>query len=82
MCYVVELMTEIFSNFTDYVEDIFQTFMNASTEELVAAEAELKEMSPAPMNTILDKESKEEAIQKLEHRKKIVVADVPPTCEG
>lgn len=56
--------------------------MTASKEDLLEAKAELKRMTPEPMNTMLEKESKESAIQKRTYRKNIVVEDVPPTCQG
>jgi len=36
-------------------------------------------MCPPPMNTMLEKQSKEEAIEKRNRRKRIIVRDVPPT---
>ena len=39
-----------------YVEDIFQTFLNAS-KELVNAATELKDKTPAPMNVMVEKQS-------------------------
>ena len=64
------------------MEEIFYTFMNASKEELANAAAKLMEMTPAPMNTMLEKQSREEALKKKEERSKMVVKDVPPTTPG
>ena len=47
-----------------YVEDIFQTFLNASKEELVNAATELKDKTPPPMNVIVEKQSRVEALKK------------------
>ena len=46
-----------------YVEDIFQTFLNASKEELVNAATELKEKTPPPMNVMVEKQSRVEALK-------------------
>lgn len=56
--------------------------MNASKEDLVASQDELRQMTPAPMNSMLEKQPREEAIEKHLHRKSIVVEEVPPTCAG
>lgn len=68
--------------FSDYVEEIFQTFLNASKDELVNAAAKLSEKTPAPMNTMLEKQSRDEAMKKKEERSQMVVKDVPPTTPG
>lgn len=65
--------------FTEYVEDIFQTYLTSSQAELSDAASKLRNMTPAPMNTMLEKQSREEAIAKRAKRAKIVVEDVPPT---
>ena len=68
---------------SDYVEEIFQTFLNASKDELINAAAKLNEKTPAPMNTMLEKQSRDEAIKKKEEeRSQMVVKDVPPTTPG
>ena len=43
----------------------------------------LKEMTPLPMNTMLDKETRESALDSRQKRKKMVPKNVPPTtpCE-
>ena len=69
--------------FPDYVEEIFQTTVAAiESQSLEGAIEELKSMTPAPMNTMLTKQSREEAIAKLKERKSETVADVPPTAPG
>ena len=65
-----------------YVEDIFQTFLNASKEELVSAVTELKDKSPPPMNVMVEKQSRVETLKKKEARSKMVVQNVPPTTPG
>jgi hypothetical protein len=67
---------------SDYVEEMYQTFLGSTKEELTSARMKLKEMTPAPMNTMLEKQTKEEALQKRAKRKSIVVVDVPPTTSG
>ena len=64
------------------MEEIFQTFLNASKDELINAAAKLNEKTPAPMNTMLEKQSRDEAIKKKEERSQMVVKDVPPTTPG
>ena len=39
-------------------------------------------MTPAPMNSMLDKQCVEEALQKRRERKAMEVKDVPPTSTG
>ena len=67
----------------DYVEDIYQAFLVAEErEELMDAKQELHAMNPPPMNTMLEKQSREEAVQKRTERKGKTVQDVPPTTPG
>ena len=56
--------------------------MNASKDELEDTRIKLHEKTPAAMNTMLDKQPREEALQKREQRSKMVVKDVPPTTPG
>ena len=67
---------------TDYVEEIFQTYLNASKSDLTEAAAKLHEMTPAPMNTMVEKQPREEAVQKRIKRRSMEVKDVPPTTPG
>jgi len=68
--------------FAAYVEEIFQTYLKATKDDLESAANKLKEKTPAPMNSMLQKQPKEEAIQKREKRRSMVVVDVPPTTPG
>ena len=43
---------------------------------------ELKQQVPDPMHSMLEKESKEEAIQKHKERKEKETAIYPPSCTG
>lgn len=67
---------------TGYVEEIFKTFLNASKSDLTEAAAKLREMTPAPMNTMVEKQPREEAVQKRIKRRSMEVKDVPPTTPG
>ena len=67
---------------TGYVEDIFQTYLCASKEKLKNAAKALKEKTPAAMNTMLEKQSRAEAVRKREERQKMVVKNIPPTTPG
>ena len=68
---------------TDYVEEVYQTFLEAERDGKLSATAhELKEMTPAPMNTMLEKQPREEANQKWQARKRLSVENVPPTTPG
>lgn len=66
----------------DYVEEIFQTFLNATKDKLRKAAKQLKEKAPPAMNMMLNKQSKDEAVKKRDKRKKMVVKNVPPTTPG
>ena len=71
--------------YLDYVEDIYQTLLEAmnTTNCLGNAVRELKEITPLPMNTMLDKETRESALDSRQKRKKMVPKNDPPTtpCE-
>ena len=64
------------------MEEIFQTYLKTSKDDLDDAASRLKRMTPAPMNSMLKKQPRGEAIEKREKRKSMVVADVPPTTPG
>ena len=67
----------------DYVKDIYQAFLVAEDrDQLGDAMRELHDMNPPPMNTMLEKQSKEEAIEKRTERKGKTVQDVPLTAPG
>ena len=58
---------------------MFQTYLSSSEDELQQAARKLRNMTPAPINTVLQKQPREEAIAKNIKRSKMVVTDVPPT---
>lgn len=51
-------------------------------QELKQLEEELKQQVPEPMHSMLEKESREDAIQKHISRKLKETVIVPPTCTG
>ena len=73
------LKIQIISSLAGYVEEIYQTYLESTKKELDAAAMQLKEMAPAPMNSVLDKQPTEEAIEKRARRMKMTVEDVAPT---
>ena len=76
------IFTEFSVFILGYVEEIFQTYMNASRDELKDANTKLYEKTPAAMNTMLEKQPRAEALLKRQQRSKMVVTDVPPTTPG
>ena len=67
---------------SEYVEEIFQEYLSSTKDELEEAARKLKNMTPAPMNTMLQKQPREEAIEKRIKRAKMIAEDVPPTTPG
>ena len=65
-----------------YMEDIFQAFMKASTDDLMAAAKELKDKTPPPMNTMINKQSRGDALAKRRARSEMVTPSIPPTAPG
>lgn len=65
------------------MQEIYNTFLNAhAKDELDAAAKILKHNTPLPMNTMLTKQPRDEAIKKWSERKAMVIMDVPPTVPG
>ena len=65
------------------MEDVYQTYLAAQEkDQLKTAMQELSAMNPPPMNTMLEKQSAEEAIAKRIERKGKTVEDVLPTVPG
>ena len=68
--------------FLEYVEEIYQIFLEAmnTTSCLGDAVKELTAITPLPMNTMLDKETRESALDSRQKRRKtMVVKNAPPT---
>ena len=72
----------MYCTFIDYVADIYNTLMTAPRAQLKALENELKQEVPAPLHSMLEKESKEDAILKHQFRKQKQTVVCPPTCTG
>ena len=58
------------------MQDIYEAFLTATKEQLRGAE-----LKP-PMNTMLTKQTKQDAIKKRSERSQIAIQDVPPTTPG
>lgn len=65
----------------EYVEEIYQTLLESvkTGTSLSDAARELREMTPLPMNSMLEKETPERALDKRKKRKEMEVKNVPPT---
>ena len=62
---------------------MYDTFIEAiQGKNLPAAIEELNAMTPEPMNTMLEKQSWQEATDVWKKRKSMVVQEVPPTIPG
>ena len=56
--------------------------MRASKSDLTEAAAKLHDKTPAPINTMVEKQPREEALQQRLKRCSIEIKDVPPTTPG
>ena len=64
----------------DYVNEIYETILDAIMDKkLEKAMDELKNETPPPMNTMLEKQPRSEAIQRKSLRERMPVVDVPLT---
>ena len=62
---------------------MYQTFLDAQRKGNLEEEKDkLKKMTPEPMNTMLTKQPRDEAIKKRKDRRAMVVDLVPPTSTG
>ena len=68
--------------FAAYVQEVFETYTGSSKKALKDASLKLKEMSPKPMDSMFEKQTKAEALKKRLDRRGIVILDVPPTTPG
>lgn len=65
---------------TDYVEEFYQTYLEAeNAKQLGAAANELQDQSPLPMNSMLQKEDRQVAVERRQARQKMATVHVPPT---
>ena len=53
--------------------------MGTSNDELQVAVKELKDKTPPPMNTMMEKQSRSDALEKRAARSKLTTQNVPPT---
>lgn len=70
----------IFVLVLDYVESIYQTFLQTDWSKLDEVACEIQRSAPLPMNTMLTKQAKTEAIEKWKKRKALTAIDVPGTA--
>ena len=56
-----------------YGQSIYEVFLTATKEQLRGADKKLKEMCPPPMNIMLDKQTKEDAIKKRLEKSQIAI---------
>jgi len=66
----------------DYVSDLYGALLSTPRHELKAVSVELKETTPEPLFSMLECQSKDEAIAKYKARKQKEITIVPPTCPG
>ena len=66
----------------DYVSDKFETMITTPTATLKSMSDELKKETPPPLHTMLEKENRENAIEKHTTRKLKKTTIVPLTCTG
>lgn len=72
---------KVSANF-DYVTDIYDILTKTTRAELKLLEEELKGEVPDPINTMLDRESREGALSKYQTRKEKTTVLCPQTCPG
>ncbi|XP_028414075.1 uncharacterized protein LOC114537143 [Dendronephthya gigantea] len=65
----------------NYVDEIYNTMADAiiNKNELEKAMEDIKKETPLPMNTMLEKQPRNEAIEKKKARESMSIVDVPPT---
>lgn len=78
--YSWKAIANIFS--LDYVDELYKLFLKCGEDTLNKANKELVDMSPAPMDNMLEKQPRTEALKNKEIRKGLVAKDVPPTAPG
>ena len=66
------------------MDELYDTFLKAvsSDTDLLDAMKAVQDMSPPPINTMFKKQSKADAIKKMEARKAMNAVYVPPTTPG
>jgi hypothetical protein len=67
----------------DYVEEMFRTVVESiGTAKIKDAINELESLTPPPMNTMLNKQPRVEAIARKRKRDSMELGNVPPTNPG
>jgi hypothetical protein len=67
----------------DYVDEIYDTIVDAILGKKLEKEIkELKDETPPPMNRMLEKQPRSDAIHKKKQRESMPIVDVPPTNPG
>ena len=65
------------------MDEIYDTMVDAIVNKKLENEVkEIKKETPLPMNTMLDKQPRSEAIKKKQSRESMPIVDVPPTNPG
>ncbi|XP_031551765.1 uncharacterized protein LOC116289030 [Actinia tenebrosa] len=65
----------------DYIDRVYDTFIEAQSQKnLLGALEELNAVTPAPMHTMLEKQSRQDAVTLWKKRKSMVVQEVPGTA--
>ncbi len=65
------------------MDEIYETMMDGIlNKKLEKAIEELDDLTPPPMNKMLDKQPHAEAIKKKKRRESMPIVDVPPTNPG
>ena len=68
--------------YVDYVEEIYQKLLSLDEDAIDGAFKELVDTTPTPMSDMFEKQSRDEALEKHEHRKELATKDIPPTAPG
>lgn len=66
----------------EYVAEIYESLITTPRRNLQLIEEELKQVVPDPMHSMLEKQSKDDAIRKHNERKNKEAVICPPTCSG
>lgn len=68
----------------EYIDGMYDTLVELihSPDILQNTISELKSITPSFMNTMLEKQSRDEAVKKRAAREALVVVNVPPTIPG
>ena len=69
--------------FKDCVDEMYETIVDAILGKKVEKKMEeIKNETPAPLNTMLEKQPRSDAIQKKKIREGMLIHNVPPTNPG